>query len=94
MLPTSCKHLPSLLWHIVPKMFSSCNHLEACYRNLMSKKKPEPLTAREVLTIALASETDPRTVLRFLRGEPVRGLSADRIKREMEKRGSTVRRES
>jgi DNA-binding LacI/PurR family transcriptional regulator len=44
------------------------------------KQNPEPITLQRQLEIAAAALTDPRTVARFLRGERVRNLTAERIR--------------
>lgn len=40
-----------------------------------------------ILEIAAAAPADPRSVAKFLRGEPVRGMTADRIRRAIERSG-------
>jgi hypothetical protein len=37
--------------------------------------------------IAVESVTDPRTVLRFVAGEPVRGMTAHRIREALQRMG-------
>jgi len=50
----------------------------------MRKPRLSPLQRRE---IALAALVDPRTLERLLRGEAVRGLGHERIRRILEQRG-------
>jgi len=45
------------------------------------------LAASIVHRIARCASVDPRTVRKFLAGEPVRGLAGDRIEAELKQRG-------
>jgi hypothetical protein len=45
------------------------------------------LGAGQVRELAVAASADPRTVVRVLRGERVRGLADARIRRVLKKRG-------
>lgn len=58
-------------------------------RRRLTKREPEPtpsgrhLPAHQLREVAVASGRDPRTVARFLRGLPVRGLAAAAIARAL-----------
>lgn len=49
----------------------------------MAQPQADQLTIRE---IALEAQCDPRSIARELRGERVRGLTGDRIRRALRKR--------
>src|SRR5690606_7126945 len=48
-----------------------------------SRKKPVGLDGATIREISVEAEADPRTVMRLLRGEEVRGLPARRILRAL-----------
>src|ERR1700682_2198600 len=54
-------------------------------------KKLEPLSIADQLQLAAASLTDPRSVARYLRGEKVRTLTAERIRLAAAKLGYAER---
>lgn len=51
------------------------------YTMNMPKQSSPKLTRADVLRIAAAAEVDPRSVERFVLGQPMRGLTRDRIER-------------
>lgn len=58
--------------------------------SMMQRMDAPTLSAHQLRAVAVASETDPRTVARVLRGLPVRDLQGDRIRRALAARGLSV----
>ena len=56
-------------------------------RPISTKPPNTRLPAHLERALAVAADADPRTIRRFLAGQPVRGLSSERIARALRKLG-------
>lgn len=54
---------------------------------LMQHDDPEPVDTLTIRRIAVDTATDPRSVARELRGERVRGMAGERIRRALHAAG-------